>query len=625
MLAKRITRERLNTIGDRAAVISMYDMFLKDKNKEYIVVVDQNDRPKGIVYRGDIEKVEKSDRIMDYVTKDLITLPENSSISEIDQAMISIAKNNINEIAMINSEGKLTGVWEKDRPDVSDFYSKFTFIKQAGYSITDWIYHYYGQNVVIGIHSYIEYTDVLLKEIENSTVQVRFICQSGGNARGFRGEILEKSFSNITDEDLQKCDLIINTFMYLKGQVQYLYSHYKKYDKVVSLYDIVSELYHYERDAGYMFRVANMIAASGRKVYIFDYPSIFYQNDHSKREHDLIQKNFNVNKLRTLVQNDNAEEQNDAEDLIMPALNKARKKNGSDTVSFKEFKKYFPSMSEESNAHIRYVGNYVTIYDINSPHVNIKNGTRVTVSPSKDLGQTTKIHFFGKSWVFGYNCSDEYTIPSFVQRISNENGLGYVVCNHGTPGLREDMIANCMYVQDTQLPKEDIFVLVHMFKDYGNRYNKKVADEQDYVNKLSSDRPHDYGEIWVDTGHIGEDGSELLAHQIVDALTGKGKLVPGVFKNKFNPYAGRKIYKYDVKGQASVWADMPEFKDYCNYIHSYKQKIGSIVMNCNPFTLGHRYLIETAAARCDKLYIFVVEEDKSVFPFEDRIQLVRGG
>ena len=48
-------------------------------------------------------------------------------------------------------------------------------------------------------------------------------------------------------------------------------------------------------------------------------------------------------------------------------------------------------------------------------------------------------------------------------------------------------------------------------------------------------------------------------------------------------------------------------------------------MNCNPFTLGHQYLVEYAAAKVARLYIFVVEEDKSEFPFADRIELVRQG
>ena len=56
-----------------------------------------------------------------------------------------------------------------------------------------------------------------------------------------------------------------------------------------------------------------------------------------------------------------------------------------------------------------------------------------------------------------------------------------------------------------------------------------------------------------------------------------------------------------------------------------KRVIGSIVMNCNPFTNGHRFLIETAAARCDALHVFVVEEDRSLFPTAARFRLVQEG
>ena len=52
---------------------------------------------------------------------------------------------------------------------------------------------------------------------------------------------------------------------------------------------------------------------------------------------------------------------------------------------------------------------------------------------------------------------------------------------------------------------------------------------------------------------------------------------------------------------------------------------GAIVMNCNPFTKGHRYLIETAAAECDRLYVFVLSEDKSFFSAADRMEMVKLG
>lgn len=53
--------------------------------------------------------------------------------------------------------------------------------------------------------------------------------------------------------------------------------------------------------------------------------------------------------------------------------------------------------------------------------------------------------------------------------------------------------------------------------------------------------------------------------------------------------------------------------------------IGAAVMHCNPFTKGHRYLIETAAAECDHLYVFILSEDQGLFPAKDRLELVKAG
>lgn len=55
------------------------------------------------------------------------------------------------------------------------------------------------------------------------------------------------------------------------------------------------------------------------------------------------------------------------------------------------------------------------------------------------------------------------------------------------------------------------------------------------------------------------------------------------------------------------------------------KKIGCIIMNANPFTNGHRYLIHQAASQCDWLHLFMVKEDTSRFPYEDRLSLVLKG
>jgi [citrate (pro-3S)-lyase] ligase len=53
--------------------------------------------------------------------------------------------------------------------------------------------------------------------------------------------------------------------------------------------------------------------------------------------------------------------------------------------------------------------------------------------------------------------------------------------------------------------------------------------------------------------------------------------------------------------------------------------IGSLVMNCNPFTLGHQYVIEKASKECKEVYVFVLSEESDGFSANDRFQMVKRG
>ncbi|MCG8480531.1 MAG: [citrate (pro-3S)-lyase] ligase [Spirochaetales bacterium] len=77
------------------------------------------------------------------------------------------------------------------------------------------------------------------------------------------------------------------------------------------------------------------------------------------------------------------------------------------------------------------------------------------------------------------------------------------------------------------------------------------------------------------------------------------------------------------------------FEDNKHGLRRYRERLAAarrdgadtaaLVMNCNPFTNGHRYLIETVSRRTEHVVLFVVEEDRSVFPFDDRLALVADG
>jgi len=66
---------------------------------------------------------------------------------------------------------------------------------------------------------------------------------------------------------------------------------------------------------------------------------------------------------------------------------------------------------------------------------------------------------------------------------------------------------------------------------------------------------------------------------------------------------------------------------YTKYLSSLRRdgKNGIIVMNANPFTNGHKFLVENASKQVDNLYVIVVEEDKSLFTSEERFKMVKSG
>ncbi len=85
----------------------------------------------------------------------------------------------------------------------------------------------------------------------------------------------------------------------------------------------------------------------------------------------------------------------------------------------------------------------------------------------------------------------------------------------------------------------------------------------------------------------------------------------------------------EVPDKVTLMENSPvAIRHYCEYLRTLRQpggKVGCIVMNANPFTLGHRYLAETAAAACNWLHVFVVREEASTFPYADRYELTSQG
>lgn len=69
------------------------------------------------------------------------------------------------------------------------------------------------------------------------------------------------------------------------------------------------------------------------------------------------------------------------------------------------------------------------------------------------------------------------------------------------------------------------------------------------------------------------------------------------------------------------------FSDYCAALEKTRREgtSAAIVMNANPFTLGHLHLVERAAAENDTVHLFVLSEEAGPIPFPVRRRLVKEG
>ena len=264
-----------------------------------------------------------------------------------------------------------------------------------------------------------------------------------------------------------------------------------------------------------------------------------------------------------------------------------------------------------------------TLADFSNEFVNIVSGKRITKFVPDNSNIT--VHIYGACTVRGTGVKDEETISSYLQLKLNKLSNGRVSCkNHGI-GCGSSVYDDLSSIERTVLREGDIIVVCNIIGDITEHYLKKAnipyiqsSDEfnrQHVLQKWFSDLP-------VHTNRIGN-------KKIADAIFNNVLFRDVIDKNLI--FSGKTIGKLSKVNNKNIfkWAQSKELNEYLDEIKKSRVpnsfKNGAIVMNCNPFTLGHRYLIESASKKVDVLYIFVVEENKSFFSFNDRFNLVKLG
>lgn len=135
--------------------------------------------------------------------------------------------------------------------------------------------------------------------------------------------------------------------------------------------------------------------------------------------------------------------------------------------------------------------------------------------------------------------------------------------------------------------------------------------------------------FFVDENYLGQGILVILYNDLLNYLLENEILDHFVFTSPKNYEIFNGIGLKEVIRTDEVLLLEGGFSNYSDWVEKVRVLLnplvmsrGAIVANCNPMTLGHKFLMEFASEKVDELIVFIVEEDKSAFTTEERFSIV---
>jgi len=190
----------------------------------------------------------------------------------------------------------------------------------------------------------------------------------------------------------------------------------------------------------------------------------------------------------------------------------------------------------------------------------------------------------------------------------------------------EETIRDCTSVLELQglLWESDIEYSVIIYDDDERQHSRPVATGSFSSNVIKC--------LAVHPSHEGTGLAQRVVTLLIEELSEKQVDNIFVFTKPSNIPAFQLLGFHEIVTADTHVTLMEQdpcgISRFCDQLHAHRvsgEHIGALVMNCNPFTLGHRYLIEQASRECSHLFILVVSEDRSEFSTDERLALIRAG
>ena len=269
---------------------------------------------------------------------------------------------------------------------------------------------------------------------------------------------------------------------------------------------------------------------------------------------------------------------------------------------------YTPEYAEMVGKHCNQIVQspvYCRLKDCEEPYFHVTNGERLTVGQPEEACQT--IWFFGPCLMIGTYVEDKHTIESYLQGMLNlEDGRPVRVVNCG---CNETAYQEIVHILSSSVKPGDIVVMFLDNQVYPGTHPVDLMELYDAWNIPCA---------WLMDNplHCNHRVNELIARELLNRMK-----ADGVLRRNGEPDPGNGSLLDSSHAMKALYLDT------CLYDFHYQEgmRIGEVSMHGNPFTRGHRYLIETSSKKVDRLFVFLVEDETGYYSFAERYAMAVDG
>ena len=303
---------------------------------------------------------------------------------------------------------------------------------------------------------------------------------------------------------------------------------------------------------------------------------------------------------------------------------------GDDALSYKIMSQHKDDLNQLARIVFNGVSN--VLLDRKEEHYNIINGKRYTTDVP--YSTSVRVHMFGPCAVMGLCVADEMTICSILQRHLNGTGYDAKVYNHGL-AYGNDQLNDLVGMMDEPVRTGDWIIWFSAFdKNTLSKFEHQsipIIDVSQCVQGLKDwylDNPF----------HCNGQANSKIAAEIFNHLK-------SVSQSQIANERSSLIDSMKIKLHHNPYSvlDSTELNEYEKYLEQFScssnvKTKGAVVLNANPCTLGHLYLVREALKYVDFLYVFLVEDStgnlpyiereimlKEALKYNKRVKVIRGG